>query len=78
MMNIAFENKGYKKEWKKGGYKYGTAFENDDGSFTVYDGAQNFLGKVLKDGSFEFNGSKDEYKETFLKSAKEALRSERR
>lgn len=88
MFNATFENKDYKKEWleyvplryengkpvpSKALYRMGTVHRSDrETKFAVYDGATNFRGYVLTDGSFELNGSEDAngYKTGFLKWAK--------
>ena len=67
-----FVNKGYKAEWKPG-YAQGDAYCNEDGSWAVYDGGQNYMGKVNADGRLTYNGTKSDYKESFLLAAKEAL-----
>lgn len=82
----SFVNNAYKSTWtefvpgwkdRAGNpvrYADGT-FSSDDGSdFAVYDGAQNYLGRVNKvTGAVEYNGAKDDYKESFLLAAKEEI-----
>lgn len=74
-----FDNKGYKPEWIQGeGYEEGTAVMTGDGSWTVYDGRQNYMGKVKPDGTFVSNGpgEPDEYEITFLEAALETIREQ--
>lgn len=74
--HFEFLNRGYKEEWIQGeDFEYGTAWKNGDGSWTVYDGKQNYMGKVKPDGSFVSNGpgEPDEYETTFLTSAKQVI-----
>lgn len=79
-----FENKYYKKEWKektfftRKPYKIGTVIEDKDGTFAVYDGAHNLMGYFNKSGKATYNKSKTEYMETFLKSAIEFAREQKR
>lgn len=73
MKHIGFKNEGYKAEWKPG-YADGSCYQNEDGSWTVYDGGQNFMGMVKTDGGFVFNGSPSEYKESFLAAEKKGTK----
>lgn len=70
----AFVNTRYSKEWKQGeGYENGSIAVNEDGSYTVYDGGQNYMGKIMADGEVVCKGSSIEYKMSFIDSAKDAL-----
>lgn len=53
-------------------YADGTYFEEGD-KYAVYDGAQNLMGYVNKNGTFTTDGALTEYKASFLKSAKAEL-----
>lgn len=76
-----FVNKYYKDEWTKytsSGDLYAVGYFSvaEDGTKTVMDGAYNFVGRVLPDGSFvsanlDPTVPPDEYAETFLRAAKE-------
>lgn len=72
MENISFKNTWYQSDWEEG-YEKGTAWKNEDGSWTIYDGKQNYMGKVKPDGGIVYNGSTSDYKKSFLVSAREAL-----
>ena len=70
--HFEFLNEGYKPEWiQDKHFEFGTAYKNGDGSWTVYDGHQNYMGKVKPDGSFISNGTgePDVYEATFLEAA---------
>ena len=79
-----FENTYYKKEWKQKTfftrrlYKIGTICENEDGTFTVYDGAHNWMGTFDSKGNIKYNGKASEYSETFMKSAVEFATKEKK
>ena len=74
MNYIGFKNGYYQPSWVQNkGYENGSAYANPDGSWTVYDGKQNYMGKVGADGSFTYNGAVSEYKVTFLCAAADAL-----
>ena len=67
-----FKNNGYKEDWIQGeGFEYGTAYQSGDKSWTVYDGKQNYMGKVKPGGAFVSNGpgEPDEYEKSFLEAA---------
>ena len=76
-----FVNKYYKDEWATHTstgelYAVGTFSVAEDGTKTVMDGAYNFMGRVLPDGTYlsanvDPATPPDEYAETFLRSAKE-------
>lgn len=74
-----FVNEQYKAEWlqvvpgTKRLYRDGSYFPRENGVFVVYDGADNAMGTVDKAGNIEYNGAKDEYKESFLMAAKEDI-----
>lgn len=73
-----FRNTEYKSEWDKHipgserEYADGTYFEEGD-KYAVYDGAQNWMGCVNKNGTFTGNGALTEYKASFLRTAKAEL-----
>lgn len=73
-----FRNTEYKDEWQicvpgsERLYADGTYFEEGDG-YAVYDGAQNWMGCINKDGTFTGNGAPTEYKASFLRTAKAEL-----
>ena len=73
-----FRNTEYSSEWLRlipgtdREYADGTYFAEGDG-YAVYDGAQNWVGAVNKDGTFTGNGPKSEYNESFLRTAKAEL-----
>lgn len=73
-----FRNTEYKKEWQKfvgsskTEYADGTYFQ-EEASYAVYDGAQNFMGYVNKNGTFSTAGELTEYKASFLRTAKADL-----
>lgn len=73
-----FRNTHYKDEWEKyvgstqNEFANGTYFEEGDG-YAVYDGAQNIMGYVSKQGVFSSPCPMTEYVASFLKSAKEEL-----
>ncbi len=73
-----FNNKYYKDEWEQNvpstgkAYAHGTYFEEGD-KYVVYDGGQNLMGYVNKNGIFSCAGELTEYKASFLRSAKEEL-----
>lgn len=72
-MNKEFKNIYYKPEWKQGeGYELGTVHPAGNG-FAVYDGKQNYMGRIEADGSITYNGEASEYKRSFLLSAKVIL-----
>lgn len=79
--SISFINDEYKKEWLEwvpgleGKVRYceGTYTLLGDGTKVVYDGATNYMGKVMPDGTFVFNQAgtePGEYELTFLNAAK--------
>lgn len=74
-----FRNNEYKSEWQKyvgsgkAEYADGTYFEEGE-AYAVFDGAQNLMGCVDKNGTFTTDGSVlTEYKASFLRSAKAEL-----
>lgn len=73
-----FRNNEYRDEWLRlvpgteREYADGTYFEEGD-AYAVYDGAQNWVGAVNKDGTFTGNGAPSEYKDSFLRTAKAEL-----
>lgn len=73
-----FRNTLYKDEWQK--YVGSTTNEFANGSyfdegekFVVYDGAQNLMGYIDKNGVFSAAGPLTEYMATFLRAAKAEL-----
>lgn len=74
-----FVNENYRSEWLQVVpgtsrlYREGSYFPRENGVFMVYDGADNAMGTVDKAGNIEYNGVKDEYKESFLLAAKEDI-----
>lgn len=86
MYTDTFVNKYYKKEWEEfvpgwedrdGNpvpYAVGTYITEDLVNYAIYDGGQNYMGSVNKaTGEIKYNTSKDEYKDSFLLSAKEVI-----
>lgn len=86
MTTGSFVNEAYKKEWmefvpnmkdREGNpirYADATFCADEGNDFAVYDGGQNYMGRVnRKTGEIEFNGAKDEYKSTFLEAAKKVI-----
>lgn len=79
--SVSFTNEEYKDSWIKyvpntnERYCDGTVVtETQDTSWCVYDGATNALAWIDKTtGEVEYNGERDEYKETFVKYAKKAI-----
>lgn len=73
-----FRNTEYKKDWNKyvgsskREYADGTYFEEGD-SYAVYDGGQNLMGYVHKNGTFTTDGALTEFKASFLRTAKAEL-----
>lgn len=73
-----FRNTEYRNEWftKVPGtdldYADGSYFE-EGGAYAVYDGAQNWMGIINKDGSFSGDGALTEYRASFLCAAKTEL-----
>lgn len=74
-----FRNTEYRSEWQKyvgsskTEYADGTYFKEGN-KYVVYDGAQNLMGYINKNGSFSTDGSAlTEYKASFLRSAKAEL-----
>ncbi len=74
-----FRNTEYKDSWEKKipntnrEYADGTYFEAGD-KYVVYDGAQNLMGYVNKNGTFTTDGGElTECKATFLRTAKAEL-----
>jgi len=73
-----FRNKYYRSEWKNSvpgsgrAYSEGTYFESGE-MYAVYDGGQNLMGYVHRDGTFSGAGELTEYSASFLRSAKEEL-----
>ena len=71
-----FVNNYYHDEWAQevpgtgAPYREGSYIE---GGWAVYDGAQNWMGRIEKNGNIIYNGSRSDYKETFLQAAKEVL-----
>ena len=41
--------------------------------YAIYDGRTNIMGYVLENGNFSYKGELDDYKASFLRSAKEVL-----
>lgn len=79
-LNGAFVNILYKESWAKyvgettNEYRNGTYASSDGITYTIYDGATNYMGKVnVKTGKILCNGETSEYKESFLQSALIAL-----
>lgn len=76
--NFGFINKYYKPEWEQNeGFEDGSAYKSGDGSWTIYDGSQNFMGRIKPDGTFISNGPGEpsEYEMTFLRSALEEIQA---
>lgn len=72
---VKFRNTEYKNEWAQricNEYANGACFE-EGGRYAVYDGAQNFMGFVNKNGRFACNGAMTEYRASFLRTAKVEL-----
>lgn len=73
-----FRNTLYKDEWEKcvgqstHEFADGTYFKEGD-KFVVYDGAQNLMGYIDKNGVFSADGPLNEYMATFLRTAKAEL-----
>ena len=78
MKHNGFRNKYYQEDWiQNEGYEDGSAYENEEGAWAVFDGRQNYMGKVdPATGDMESNGEMTQYKESFLRSALEALTEE--
>lgn len=79
-LNGSFVNTLYKGTWAKlvpgtnAEYKNGTYVSKDGTDYAVYDGATNYMGRVNREtGEIKANGEMSEYKESFLKSAKDAI-----
>lgn len=76
--SVSFVNKYYKDEWlefvpytqNKVRYREGNYTLTGEGTKVVYDGATNYMGEVLKDGTF-VRISDSEYNDTFLRAAAE-------
>lgn len=74
-----FHNHYYHDDWKEFvptrenvRYAEGHASFNPDGSLTVYDGDNNFMGTITAEGVFVYNDPVNtEYEDTFLRAAKE-------
>lgn len=77
-----FRNTLYKDEWDKyvgtstHEFADGTFFKEGD-KFAVYDGGQNLMGYIDKNGVFSAVSPLTEYMASFLRSAKEELIKER-
>lgn len=73
-----FRNTEFKSEWNKfvgsskTEYADGAYFE-ENGRYAVYDGAENFMGYINKDGTFGCNGASTTYRDSFLRTAKTEL-----
>ena len=70
--HFGFECVGYHKDWDTA-HKYGTAWKNEAGSWAVYDGKTNYMGKITAELEFDYNGEPSDYKTAFLYSAKEEI-----
>ena len=73
-----FHNLYYSPEWEEKTpqgdlYARGTASERSDGSYSVYDGAGNYMGQLCPTGELVYAGEPSPYKESFLLSAAEAF-----
>ena len=83
IQTFSFVNEDYKKEWtefvpftnNKYRYKDGTCgSEVDFDKWCVYDGATNSLAWIdKKTHEVEYNGTPDDYKQSFVKYALKAL-----
>ena len=75
MEHMGFENRYYRESWIQGeGYENGSLAKNDDGSWTVYDGKTNYMGKIWPEkGETKCNGEVTPYKLSFLYAAMEEL-----
>lgn len=77
-----FRNTEFKPEWNKfvesskTEYADGTYVE-EHGKYAVYDGAENFMGYVNKDGTFGCAGALTVYRHSFLRTAKTELEKQR-
>lgn len=75
---IRFRNTEYKSEWNKfvGSSKKEYAdgiCVDENGKYAVYDGAENFMGYINKDGTFGCAGALTTYRASFLRTAKAEL-----
>lgn len=73
-----FENVFYRPEWAEKSpeglrYARGTASLREEGSYTVYDGAGNYMGQLCPTGELIYAGEPSPYKESFLLSAAECF-----
>ena len=67
-----FVNNYYHDEWAQ--EVPGTGAPYREGSYIAGEGgAQNGMGRIEKDGNIIYNGSRSDYKDTFLQAAKEVL-----
>ena len=76
-----FHNLYYSPEWEEKTpqgdlYARGTYSKLGDGSYSVYDGAGNYMGQIDPLGGLTCGGEPTQYKKSFLVAAADALDAE--